>query len=189
MALLRQLLRQRGLAMQPALLYNSSRTAVRVLADYMPGPYPKTEKERLAAAKKYGLLPEEYKPLPDDGWGRGDYPDLPMRGADSRDDYYPWDMPEYKKNYGEVWHVESEILGEDRLDPAKDWWYSRKGMIGMLVGTMTVLGIIAVVTDPYRLHRPVSVKAIPGKTPDKVFYSFERGLELPPLYSVQTDGN
>lgn len=36
--------------------------------DYKPGPYPQTEKERIAAAKKYNLLPEEYKPYADDGW-------------------------------------------------------------------------------------------------------------------------
>jgi hypothetical protein len=29
--------------------------------DYKPGPYPKTPEERKAAAKKYGLLPEEYE--------------------------------------------------------------------------------------------------------------------------------
>lgn len=35
------------------------------------GPYPKTEEERIAAAKKYNLLPEEYEPYEDDGWGWG----------------------------------------------------------------------------------------------------------------------
>lgn len=35
--------------------------------DWMPGPLPQTEEERRAAAKKYGLLPEEYKTYPDDG--------------------------------------------------------------------------------------------------------------------------
>lgn len=36
-------------------------------ADFKPGPYPVTEEQRLAAAKRYGVLPEEYKPYPDDG--------------------------------------------------------------------------------------------------------------------------
>lgn len=35
--------------------------------DFAPGPLPKTEEERRAAAKKYGLLPEEYRTYPDDG--------------------------------------------------------------------------------------------------------------------------
>lgn len=34
--------------------------------DFKPGPFPQTEEERRAAAKKYGLLPEEYKPYPED---------------------------------------------------------------------------------------------------------------------------
>jgi NADH dehydrogenase (ubiquinone) 1 beta subcomplex subunit 8 len=29
--------------------------------DFKPGPYPRTPEEREAAAKKYGLLPEEYQ--------------------------------------------------------------------------------------------------------------------------------
>ena len=47
---------------------------------WMPGPYPRTKEERLAAAKKYNLEPEDYKPFPEDGYlgmGLGDYPDLP----------------------------------------------------------------------------------------------------------------
>lgn len=35
--------------------------------DFAPGPLPKTEEERRAAAKKYGLLPEEYRTYPEDG--------------------------------------------------------------------------------------------------------------------------
>lgn len=35
--------------------------------DFKPGPIPTTEEERKAAAKKYGLLPHEYEPYPDDG--------------------------------------------------------------------------------------------------------------------------
>lgn len=69
--------------------------------DDMPKPYPKTQKERLEAAKRYGLLPHEYEPYPDDGMGKGDYPHLPDIGADSKDPNYPWDYPEYRKNYGE----------------------------------------------------------------------------------------
>ncbi|KAE8751329.1 hypothetical protein FOCC_FOCC001900 [Frankliniella occidentalis] len=155
MALLRQLVSRKGLPIKPALLYNSSRSAARVLTDYMPAPYPKTEKERLEAAKKYGLLPEEYEPIPDDGFGRGDYPRLPDIGADSKDPWYPWDLPEYRKNYGEVWHIDSDMLGEDRCDPQKDWWVDKRVMVGMLVGVLGTFWTIAMLTDPYPVHRPV----------------------------------
>lgn len=35
--------------------------------DFKPGPLPTTEEERRAAAKKYGLLPEEYRTYENDG--------------------------------------------------------------------------------------------------------------------------
>ncbi len=48
--------------------------------EWSPGPYPRTKEERLAAAKKYNLQPEDYEPYPEDGFlgmGLGDYPNLP----------------------------------------------------------------------------------------------------------------
>lgn len=67
---------------------------------YKPGPYPNTPEEIAAAAKKYGLTLEEYKPYPED-MGYGDYPKLPEIGADSKDIHYPWDFPEIKRNFNE----------------------------------------------------------------------------------------
>lgn len=69
--------------------------------DWKPGPYPVTPEERAAAARKYGLRPDEYKPIPDDGIGAGDYPDLPLVSAESRDPYYPWDHPEHRRDFME----------------------------------------------------------------------------------------
>ncbi|ESN98031.1 hypothetical protein HELRODRAFT_84818, partial [Helobdella robusta] len=69
--------------------------------DWKPGPYPKTEKERLAAAKKYNLVPQDYKPYPDDGMGYGDYPMLPHKCSEARDPNEIWDIPHVRRNYGE----------------------------------------------------------------------------------------
>ena len=69
--------------------------------DYIASPYPKTQEEREAAAKKYGIDIAEYKPIADDGTGFGDYPDLPAISGDARDPNYPWDMPEWKRNFNE----------------------------------------------------------------------------------------
>lgn len=55
----------------------------------------------MAAAKKYNLLPEEYKPYADDGLGFGDYPKLPDASIETRDAYYPYDFPEHKRNFKE----------------------------------------------------------------------------------------
>jgi len=83
-------------------IYSVSSRSVISHEPWKPGPYPKTEEERLAAAKKYGLLPEEYEPYPDDGLGFGDYPKLPDIGQDSKSEYYPWDCPEHNRNFGKA---------------------------------------------------------------------------------------
>lgn len=69
--------------------------------DFKPGKFPETQKEREAAAEKYNLLPEEYKPFADDGMGYGDYPKLPDEGVEQRDAYYPYDFPEHRRNFNE----------------------------------------------------------------------------------------
>lgn len=70
--------------------------------DFKPGPYPTTPEERAKAAAKYNLLPEEYDCYPDDGSGKGDYPNIPMISLDAKDPFYPYDYPELKRNYKEV---------------------------------------------------------------------------------------
>ncbi|XP_022919399.1 NADH dehydrogenase [ubiquinone] 1 beta subcomplex subunit 8, mitochondrial [Onthophagus taurus] len=110
--------------------------------DYKPMAYPQTEKERKAAAAKYGLLPEEYKPLPDDGTGLGDYPDLPFVSAESKDAYYPYDFPELKRNFNEPIHAEADMIGEDRYDvsarlrvPMSTQWFQ---FLGVMFGTFAI---------------------------------------------------
>lgn len=71
--------------------------------DYEPELHPpRTAEEIAAAAKKYNLHPAEYEAYPEDGTGIGDYPKLPDIGADLKDPYYPWDIPELKRNFGET---------------------------------------------------------------------------------------
>lgn len=112
--------------------------------DWKPGPYPTTPEERAAAAKKYGLLPEEYEPLPDDGIGYGDYPKLPDISFESKDPYYAWDFPEFRRNFGEPLHTHFTIYSADRYDCNIDSKerFSRSTHIGLFLGT--ILGIIAI---------------------------------------------
>ena len=69
-------------------------------ADILPGPLPKTQAELEAAAKKYGMRPEHYKPF-DNAWN-GDYPDLPYQPMTDRNLFYPWDYPETQRDFGDV---------------------------------------------------------------------------------------
>ncbi|VDQ15690.1 unnamed protein product, partial [Trichobilharzia regenti] len=41
--------------------------------EWKPKPFPCTKAEREAAAKRYNLLPSDYKPFEDDGLAPGDY--------------------------------------------------------------------------------------------------------------------
>lgn len=71
--------------------------------DYKAGKFPQSDAEREAAAKKYFLLPEEYKPYADNGLGYGDYPELKGGlGIEARDPFYPYDFPELKRNLHET---------------------------------------------------------------------------------------
>lgn len=81
--------------------------------DWKPGPYPKTDAERIAAARKYGLLPQDYQPYEDDGTGYGDYPKLPLVSTDMKDPFYNWDYPDMKRNFGEP--VRKFLLFQSKL--------------------------------------------------------------------------
>jgi len=107
--------------------------------DWKPGPYPKTEKERRAAAKKYGMVYEDYEPYPDDGWGYGDYPKLPIVSAESRDPHENYDHDEHKRYHGEVMHVDCDMYGEDRID------YNRRLPASLLEMNLTFFGVVGAI--------------------------------------------
>ncbi len=65
---------------------------------WKPGPYPETESAKMAAAKKYGLIIEDYKPYPKGSdVMAGDYPDLPLVPEFNRSRLYEWDYPEFRR--------------------------------------------------------------------------------------------
>lgn len=68
--------------------------------DWKPGPYPKTEEERRAAAKKYHMLYEDYEPYPEEE-GYGDYPMFPKIHMENLSDHKVYDFPVLKRNYGD----------------------------------------------------------------------------------------
>ncbi|CRK92829.1 CLUMA_CG006223, isoform A [Clunio marinus] len=138
--------------------------------DNKPGPYPQTQKEREAAAKKYGIPVEEYEPYPDDGMGFGDYPKLPNESVDTRSAHYPYDFPEFKRNFGEPLHVDHDLYSEDRYSTAR----TRFTPTTMMLTTLSVVGAIALAywwLNDKKAFRPVLPKQYPGD--GKVHYTFE----------------
>ncbi|XP_046611068.1 NADH dehydrogenase [ubiquinone] 1 beta subcomplex subunit 8, mitochondrial [Neodiprion virginianus] len=142
-----------------------------MIRDYKPAQYPTTEEERAKAAEKYNLIREDYKPIPDDGNGLGDYPELPMVSAEAKDDYYPWDFPEHKRNFNEPMHIWANMLGEDRYYhnpplryPMYVYWLTFIGVMGGFVG-------IFLVCENYKYVQPVVKKQYPST--NKTHYTFE----------------
>lgn len=139
--------------------------------DWRPGPYPETEKERLAAAKKYGMRPEDYQPYPDDGTGFGDYPCLPRVGDASKCDYEVYDIPEMKRNYGEVVHYDADVLKEAYENPTQQYRVSWAYMYTFFFGIMGTLAFFMFLVDGHKAHPPALPKQYP--TPDVKHYLFE----------------
>lgn len=87
--------------------------------DRTMGPYPRTPEERLKAARKYNLIPEDYETYDEDeGWG--DYPKLPAIGAYNRDKYDDFDDIFHCRYYGEPLHRDCDLYTWERIDPLED---------------------------------------------------------------------
>jgi len=108
--------------------------------DWRPGQFPTTDEERAAAAKKYGLLVEDYKPISTGEYG--DYPELPEVGGAARDVYYNWDDPHERRNFGEPVHIHRDCFTEDRYEPQSDvpgYWPEGDTYGKMFVRLITIL--------------------------------------------------
>merc|ERR1711970_1286912 len=141
--------------------------------DWKPGPYPTTPEERAAAARKYGLRPDEYEPYPDDGLGLGDYPKLPNVSAEARNPFGNYDHPEHRRNFGEPLHADMDMYGLDRVDDTTKPRYSLQYQAACFFGVMTTFFIVySLLDDPQRkMHWPKMPKQYPGE--GKVHYTFE----------------
>ncbi|CAL4208007.1 unnamed protein product, partial [Meganyctiphanes norvegica] len=141
--------------------------------DWKPGPIPKTPEEHAAAARKYGLRLDEYKPYPDDGIGLGDYPSLPNVSTDARNPFGQYDHPEHRRNFGEPIHADTDMFGLDRVDDTTNPRYSWQTQAMAFFGVMSAcLAFYFMVDAPEtKMHWPVMPKQYPGD--GKVHYRFE----------------
>ncbi|TRY64172.1 hypothetical protein TCAL_00807 [Tigriopus californicus] len=155
-------------------------TSVRTAADrpdpwnylWQPGPYPRTQEEREAAAKKYGLIVEDYKPYPDDGRGLGDYPNLPVRCMDSKPGQYNWDIPEEKRNFGEPLHMNFHLMLASRPSLSVRPRYTQFQYLRWFLGLISFFTLFQLIAGEYEWFHPFSERQTPGPYKKK-FYSFE----------------
>ncbi|XP_042209567.1 NADH dehydrogenase [ubiquinone] 1 beta subcomplex subunit 8, mitochondrial-like [Homarus americanus] len=139
--------------------------------DWKPSPFPVTPEERAAAARKYGLRPEEYKPYPDDGLGYGDYPDVPLVSAESRDPYGNWDYPEHRRNFGEPIHADFEMYGLDRVNASQKLRFSPRQQALTFFAVMAGFMGIYFLLEDNKMHWPHLPKQYPQE--GVVHYTFE----------------
>ena len=128
--------------------------------DWKPAEFPQSEEEKKAAARKYGLIPSDYKAFPDDGLGLGDYPDLPKNGMANRDPYERWDFPARKRNYGEPMHWMQDFMAEFLWNPNFKPPVSWSWMIGWFGGAILLTGL-AVYYNPLRVPKAYKPKQYP----------------------------
>jgi len=140
--------------------------------DWKPAGIPRTPEERAAAAKKYGIRPEDYKVLAedkDDLYGAkvehhlGDYPNLPIVAHSLRDPFEDWDHPQDRRNYGELLHHNSEMPDNEWRDPNKPHQgnLSRGQIFFRFLTTFFGLWILWVVWMPFPSHPPMMPKQYP----------------------------
>jgi hypothetical protein len=108
----------------------------------------------------------------DDGTGYGDYPNLPMIGAESRDPNALYDIPELKRNYGEPMPVHSDMIGEDRWNYGQRLRYPIGEMFWTYVGCMSTLAVLFLIGEHIRFH-PVRMMPKSMLGDGKKHYSFE----------------
>ena len=115
---------------------------------WKPGPYPETESARIAAAKKYGLIVEDYKPYPKGSdVMAGDYPDLPLVPEFNRARLYEWDFPEFRRDYGEPLHEDWDMYRETRFTPHTGQRYSLRQQQGFLLCLFIFFGTTFYITE------------------------------------------
>ncbi|XP_050586819.1 NADH dehydrogenase [ubiquinone] 1 beta subcomplex subunit 8, mitochondrial [Bombus affinis] len=135
---------------------------------YLPGPYPRTEEEWIAAAEKYNMHIDEYKAYAPEKGSLVDYPNLPLISAEAKDPYYPWDHIGPKTCYGETLSKHFHLLQGDRCN------YGVRQPISDLKGAAIYIGFVIVyfLIDHFsiRCSQPRLAKQYPGKG---VHYTFE----------------
>ncbi|XP_055334563.1 NADH dehydrogenase [ubiquinone] 1 beta subcomplex subunit 8, mitochondrial-like [Paramacrobiotus metropolitanus] len=122
---------------------------------------PKTQLEKIAAAKKYNLHPSDYKTFSEDDKNQhGDYPNLRPISFSERDPYEPWDMPEVRRNFGEPLHIDFDLYTGERCSTEREL-HSKPYMLACFLGFMGGMFLFWYVTRPYFTFMPQMPKHYP----------------------------
>ncbi|CAH8624294.1 unnamed protein product [Schistosoma rodhaini] len=87
--------------------------------DWKPKPYPCTKAEREAAAKRYNLLPSDYKPFENDGLAPGDYFYVEPYNTECRSPWEPYDYPSERRDFNDPQQFDAQLYLASGYNPAK----------------------------------------------------------------------
>ncbi|BHF78602.1 hypothetical protein AAHC03_020865 [Spirometra sp. Aus1] len=142
--------------------------------DWKPARYPTTPAERAAAAKKYGLLPQDYETYENDGNAPGDYPKLEPFNELHRDPYEHYDYGYVKRNYNEPIPWDWDYYWSMGYDPAQQelrYGEPRWRTLLRFLSPILILGPIFYIGEQYKFFLPMMPKQYPDN--GRPNYTFE----------------
>lgn len=124
------------------------------------------------AAKKYGIIEEDYKPCGTEvrkGCNYGDYPQVELKGYDERPPHYNYDFPVLKRDFGEPMHHDQHWYEAIRCDTSPRL-VTPVQHLGYFLAIMFVLYVTSFYGPEMRF--PISERQL--TTDGKKHYTFER---------------
>ncbi|CAL8106653.1 unnamed protein product [Calicophoron daubneyi] len=144
--------------------------------EWKPAPYPCTQAQREAAAKRYGLLLSDYQPFENDGLAPGDYPYLRPMNEAFRDPWEHYDFYPVKRNYNEpvpfYWEFYSESGADPDMEETAFYGQPTWLLLAKFVAFPAVFGVLLWLSDFYKIFEPMKPKDFPFSG-DKDHYTFE----------------
>jgi len=138
---------------------------------WQPSPYPETKEEREAAARKYGMIPEDYEPYDPTDWGLGDYPKLEKSSQDSRSGQIDWDYMADRRNFGEPMMRDYDASQATRFDDTTKLPRSQAQLWAGFLAWVGGFALLFYIGSHFKRHPGVTAEQYPGK--GKTHYTFD----------------
>lgn len=146
--------------------------------DWKPKPYPCTKAEREAAAKRYNLLPSDYKPFENDGLAPGDYFYVEPYNTECRSPWEPYDYPSERRDFNDPQQFDAQLYLASGYNPAKlkeilkgqPVWYMLFKTFAPLFGLWFCLSL----GQMYCFFFPLKAKQYPHAVDKENHYTFEK---------------
>ncbi|CAH8864429.1 unnamed protein product [Trichobilharzia szidati] len=146
--------------------------------EWKPKPFPCTKAEREAAAKRYNLLPSDYKPFEDDGLAPGDYFKVEPYNVNNLDPWEPYDYPRSRRNYNDPVLFKAHMYSSTGYDPVllkeRLGGHSIPWVLFKTFSPLFVLTFLLYIGQMFGYFSPLKAKQFPLAEDRDNHYTFER---------------